>query len=206
MKPMHWLSAFALSLFLGCFLLLSPGMSYGQDDQPKSTQPNEAKPAQPETRPEATKPDQDEPARRQDETKPSQPNNNDDKASRDQDTMKQDDNKRPDGKQDEKQNAVPAPSNGQANRASGSSNQASRIPDDKFKSNFGRQHTFAIQQPTVVQGQSRFQYGGYSFNFQSAWPTGWAYTDQFYVDFIDGEYFLFDLAHPGVRLAIIVVM
>ena len=39
-----------------------------------------------------------------------------------------------------------------------------------------------------------------------AWPGDWAYTDDVYIDYIDGEYFLFDLAHPDVRLAIVVVM
>jgi hypothetical protein len=63
-----------------------------------------------------------------------------------------------------------------------------------------------MQQPTVVQGQPTFQYSGYSFTMVDAWPVGWAYTDQCYIDYIDGEYFLFDLAHPGVRLAIVVVL
>jgi hypothetical protein len=39
-----------------------------------------------------------------------------------------------------------------------------------------------------------------------AWPAGWAYTDDCYIDYIDGEYFLFDLLHPGVRIAVFVVM
>ena len=58
----------------------------------------------------------------------------------------------------------------------------------------------------IVEGQPQFQYGGYSFQLVDAWPVGWAYTDDCYIDYIDGEYFLFDLLHPGVRVAIIVVM
>jgi hypothetical protein len=79
------------------------------------------------------------------------------------------------------------------------------IPDDKFRAHFGRNHTFAAK-TVIVQGQPRFQYGGYSFQLVDAWPVGWAFTDECYIDFIDGEYFLFDLLHPGVRVAVFVVM
>jgi hypothetical protein len=79
------------------------------------------------------------------------------------------------------------------------------IPDDKFHANFGRSHTFRAQ-TVIVSGQPQFQYGGYSFPLVDAWPAGWAYTDDCYIDYIDGEYFLFDLLHPGVRIAVIVVM
>jgi hypothetical protein len=80
------------------------------------------------------------------------------------------------------------------------------IPDDQFRSHFGRQHTVVINRPTVVEGQPRFQYGGYWFTIADPWPGDWAYTDQCYIDYIDGEYFLFDLLHPGVRIALFVVM
>ena len=84
--------------------------------------------------------------------------------------------------------------------------QAGHIPDDKFRAHFGRQHTVVIHQPTIVEGQPRFQYSGYWFTIVDAWPVGWAYTDDCYIDYIDGEYFLFDLRHPGVRVAIVVVL
>jgi hypothetical protein len=79
------------------------------------------------------------------------------------------------------------------------------IPDDKFQAHFGRSHTFRAQS-VIVSGQPQFQYGGYSFELVDAWPVGWAYTDDCYIDYIDGEYFLFDLLHPGVRIAVFVVM
>jgi len=96
----------------------------------------------------------------------------------------------------------------QAEHAEQSAQHAQRghIPDDKFRAHFGRQHTLVINRPVVVEGQPRFQYGGYWFNIVDAWPAGWAYTDQCYIDYIDGEYFLFDLLHPGVRVAIFVVL
>ena len=58
----------------------------------------------------------------------------------------------------------------------------------------------------IVRDQRQFQYGGYNFEFVDVWPSDWAYTDDLYIDYIDGEYFLFDLLHPGVRIALFVVM
>ena len=81
-----------------------------------------------------------------------------------------------------------------------------RIPDDKFRANFGRSHTVVINRPTVVEGQPRFQYSGYWFVIADPWPTDWLYTDQCYIDYVDGEYLLYDLAHPGVTIVLTVVM
>jgi hypothetical protein len=80
------------------------------------------------------------------------------------------------------------------------------IPDDRFRANFGRAHVFVINRPVIVAGAPRFQYGGYWFGIASPWPAGWAYTDQVYVDYIDGEYFLLSPVHPGIRVSINVVM
>ena len=79
------------------------------------------------------------------------------------------------------------------------------IPDDKFRSHFGREHHFQAR-TVIVSGRPQFLYGGYSFELVDAWPVDWAYTDDVYVDYIDGDYFLFDLLHPGVRVAVFVVM
>jgi hypothetical protein len=81
-----------------------------------------------------------------------------------------------------------------------------RIPDAQFHSNFGREHTFHVGHPVVVEGQSRFQFGDYWFGFGEPWPVGWADTDDVYVDYIDGQYYLIDPVHPGLRLALVVVI
>ena len=81
-----------------------------------------------------------------------------------------------------------------------------RIPDDRFRSNFGSGHRFRIGSPQIVDGYSRFQYGGYWFGFVEPWPEGWYYTDDVYVDFIDGGYYLCNPYYPGVHIAINVVM
>jgi len=75
-----------------------------------------------------------------------------------------------------------------------------RIPDDRFRSSFGREHHFRVEHVD----NRRFQYGGYWFTFNEGWPVGWAYTDDFYIDFIDGQYYLIDLSHPGVQLLLVV--
>jgi len=81
-----------------------------------------------------------------------------------------------------------------------------RIPDAQFHSHFGHEHTFHVGHPVIVGGQSRFQYGGYWFGFGEAWPVGWGYTDDVYVDYIDGQYYLINPVHPGFRLALVVVI
>ena len=80
-----------------------------------------------------------------------------------------------------------------------------RIADDHFRAHFGREHHFAVRNVQVVEGRPRFSYGGYNFEIVQAWPVGWAYTDDCYIDFIDGSYFLFDLMHPGVRVEVVVL-
>src|ERR1017187_6913391 len=50
-------------------------------------------------------------------------------------------------------------------------NGGGRIPDDRYKANFGQQHTFRVSQGDY--NNHRFQYGGYSFAFVGAWPSDW---------------------------------
>ncbi len=61
-------------------------------------------------------------------------------------------------------------------------------------------------QTTVVQGQPRFHYGGYWFALANPWPGDWAYADDCCIDYMDGEYVLIDLRHPGVEIPVIVVI
>jgi hypothetical protein len=75
-----------------------------------------------------------------------------------------------------------------------------RISDAHYASNFGSGHSFHVN-----RGQydtRRFQYGGYSFGFIDPWPNGWAYSDDVYVVYDDGGYYMYDHVHPGIRIAI----
>jgi hypothetical protein len=108
------------------------------------------------------------------------------------------------GQQEEKkaQQEKPGQKEQQGERASGNHG---RIPDDRFRANFGHEHVFVINRPVIVEGRPRFQYGGYWFGFNQPWPTGWAYSDNVYVDYVDGGYFLFNPFHPGIRVVIVVI-
>jgi hypothetical protein len=84
--------------------------------------------------------------------------------------------------------------------------QGRHIPDDQFRSHFGRQHTFHVHRQQIVNvPQPVIVYSGYSFELVDPWPAEWSYDDDCYVDYIDGEYFLFDVLHPGIRIALFVV-
>jgi len=79
------------------------------------------------------------------------------------------------------------------------------IPDDRFRANFGREHRFRVGRPVIVEGQPRFQFGGYWFIIAEPWPVGWGYDDDVFVDYVGDGYYLFSPVHPGVQIAINVV-
>jgi hypothetical protein len=80
-----------------------------------------------------------------------------------------------------------------------------RIDDAHFRAHFGHDHHFAIRSVTIVAGRPHFGYGGYNFEMVDAWPHGWSYKDHCYIDFVDGGYYLFNLAHPGIRISLTVL-
>jgi flagellar biosynthesis component FlhA len=76
--------------------------------------------------------------------------------------------------------------------------QHNRIPDDKFRANFGREHTFRVSESDYRN--HRFAYGGYSFGFVGVWPSNWLYTQDVFVVDIGGVYYLCNPMYPGVNL------
>jgi hypothetical protein len=78
--------------------------------------------------------------------------------------------------------------------------QRNRIPDDKFRANFGREHTFRVSEGDYRN--HRFAYGGYSFGFVGVWPSNWLYTQDVFVVDIGGVYYLCNPVYPGVNLAL----
>jgi hypothetical protein len=150
------------------------------------------------------KPQEEKPAH-QEEAKPAHPNDAKPAQDRPMENMgKQEEKPAPKSEQSHEQ-AMPNHQDHPAQAHAQPAGKGGHIPDDKFHASFGRTHTFTAK-TVIVQGRPQFQYSGYSFQLVDAWPVGWAYTDDCYIDFIDGEYFLFDLLHPGVRVAIFVVM
>ncbi|MGA9354509.1 MAG: hypothetical protein WBV46_12525 [Terriglobales bacterium] len=198
MKRMRIASTLLFCLLFAAFAYASPR----QQDEPKAkeaspaAQPPDAKPeAKPETQ--EQKPDEMKPEKQEKNDQEMKSNKDQEKQDKDQEKQEQKDQKNA-GKENNMRNdnqahAKPAGKGG-------------RIPDDKFRSSFGRSHTFHPSRPVIVNNQPTFNYGGYSFVMVDAWPAGWAYTDDCYIDYIDGEYFLFDLLHPGVRIELFVSM
>jgi hypothetical protein len=79
-----------------------------------------------------------------------------------------------------------------------------RIPADRFKAHFGREHSFRVSEGDYRN--HRFQYGGYWFGFASTWPSNWLYTQDVYVVEIDGVYYLCNASYPGVNLMLNVTL
>ena len=82
--------------------------------------------------------------------------------------------------------------------------RAGRIPDDRYKANFGQGHTFRVNQGDY--SSRRFEYGGYSFGFVGVWPSNWLYTQNVYVIDIDGVYYLCNPMYPGVNIELNVTL
>ena len=176
MKLIGVISTAVLSLTLG---VAAP--AYAQQEQHDQQEEQKAKPAQDEKQTQAAKSAQQEekPATQQEKsTKPEEKN-----AQQEKNTKQ------------EERTAQQAKPEQQAQHAAGG-----RIPADKFKANFGQQHTFRLTQADY--SNHRFQYGGYSFGFVDPWPSNWLYTQNVYVIEINGVYYLCNASFPGVNLAL----
>jgi hypothetical protein len=79
-----------------------------------------------------------------------------------------------------------------------------RIPDDRFRANFGQEHRFRVNQADY--NNRRFQYGGYWFGFEGSWPSNWLYTQEVFVIEIDGVCYLCNANYPGVNIALSIAM
>ena len=85
-----------------------------------------------------------------------------------------------------------------------SNNGGGRIPADRYKANFGQEHRFRVSQADY--SNRRFQYGGYWFGFEGAWPSNWLYTQDVFVVEIDGVYYLCNANYPGVNIVLSVTL
>jgi hypothetical protein len=135
--------------------------------------------------------------------KPETKNAQEEKNAKPEENAQEEKNTKPEEKnaQEDKNTKPAAKSAQQDQHAAG---DRGRIPADKYKANFGREHTFRVSQNDFSSG--RFQYGGYWFGFGGAWPSNWLYTQNVYVVEIDGMYYLCNPMYPGVNLAISVTL
>jgi len=162
--------------------------------QPEKSAKPEEKSAQPEknAKPEEKSARQPEQNAKPEEKRAQQPEKNAKPEERNAQQQDQEKNNKPE-QRNAQQQAKP-----QEQHASG--NGGGRIPDDRYKANFGQQHTFRVSQGDYNNHQ--FQYGGYSFAFVGAWPSNWLYTQNVYVIDIDGVYYLCNPMYPGVNIAL----
>ena len=87
-----------------------------------------------------------------------------------------------------------------------------RIPEDHFRSHFGRGRWFRVHSVPVivVDNRPRFQFSGYWFTLVDPWPETWAATwyrtDDVSIDYVNDGYYMYNRAHPGVAIAVSVSM
>jgi hypothetical protein len=85
-----------------------------------------------------------------------------------------------------------------------------RIPDDRYRGYFGRDHAFRIYSypVEVYGGYPRFQYGGFWFGLMDPWPEYWSDdwydTDDVYIDYSGDGYYMYNRRYPRDRIAITV--
>jgi hypothetical protein len=85
-----------------------------------------------------------------------------------------------------------------------------RIPDDRYRGNFGPDHAFRIYSypVEVYGGYPRFQYGGFWFGLMDPWPEYWSDdwydTDDVYIDYSGDGYYMYNRRYPRDRIAITV--
>jgi len=197
MKILRMLLAGCLFLFLN-----SAVVANAQEDKNESIKPAQQDEAKPDTaKPQEPLPPQEEKRTQEEKNKQGKDR---EKPATEQKNQQNDETRNAQnaqGKEKNDQNRASVPGDQHNGK------QASqRIPEEKFRASFGREHHFRVSQPVVVQGRPRFQYSGYWFEFVDVWPAGWSYSDDCYIDYIDGQYFLINVLHPGVRLALVVVV
>jgi len=217
-KTIAMLGTSALLLFLG----LATPPSYAQEQHDDQGKPESAPPKTPDdkakpAKEKPAKPPKDQPKSEQPKTeKRSQQADKQNEQQKDQQKAEKDQEKAQEKTQKEQQKQVKKSDEQQKqyaqqqNRNEGAQQSngggRGRIPDDRFKAHFGREHHFHVGHPQVVEGRPRFSYGGYSFIIVEAWPADWGYDDDVYIIDDGGVYYLCDVARPGVQLELTVVL
>jgi hypothetical protein len=207
MKILGTLCTLALFLFL-----IAPTPGYSQDenkpnqpqdeqkpkDNDKAKENGKAKPEDKAARPDDNRRNGNSNMGRQDEQKQPEANRPQEQQQRDQ----RNDSREQQRPVDNNQRAVQG---NDRDRNQNAGNRGRRIPDDQFRTHFGREHHFHVQREQIVNvSQPVVVYGGYSWQLAEPWPSDWSYDDDCYIDEVDGEYFLFDLLHPGMRIAVFI--
>jgi len=210
MKILGTLCTLALFLFL-----IAPTPGYSQDrDQDKPNQPRDEQKKDNDKVKENSKAKQEDKTARPDENRRNDNPNmgRQDEREKQPEAARPQDQQQRDQRNDAREQQRPMDNDHRAvqgndrDRNQNAGNRGRRIPEERFHSNFGREHHFHVQRDRVVNSsQPVVVYGGYSFQLVDAWPADWSYDDDCYIDEVDGEYFLFDVLHPGVRIAVFII-
>jgi outer membrane biosynthesis protein TonB len=185
--------------------LIIAAAAYPQQEQHDQQEEQKARPAQDgkKVQPERSAEQRDKNARQEEKnTQPQDRNKNqEEKSARQQDKS---------NTQEEKNAQQQQRNNQQENRSAQQRSQQAepvqqvrrgnggRVPDDRYRANFGQEHRFRVSQADY--SNRRFQYSGYSFGFVDAWPGNWLYTQDVFVVEIDGVYYLCNASYPGVNI------
>jgi len=197
MNLVGFISTAVLSLTLVAAAPMYAQEQHGQDEE-------KAKPEEKKAQPEKSAKQEQKPAAQQEKNTRQEENNaqQQDKNTKQEEksAQQQDKNARQEQKsaQQPQQHTQQAGPEQQVQRASG--NSGGRIPDDRFKANFGEQHRFRVSHADY--DNHRFQYGGYWFGFVDPWPSNWLYTQDVFVVEIDGVYYLCNAMYPGINIAL----
>lgn len=184
-------------------ILAAPVYAQEQHDQKEEKARPEEKKAQPEksAKPQEEKRAQPEKSVRPEE-KSSRQQNRDNQQEEKNVQQKNKNNQQEQKNAHEQQRGQEAKPEKQEQHASG--NRGGRIPDDRYKAHFGREHSFHVSQGDY--GNRRFEYGGYTFAFVGEWPGNWLYSQDVFVIEIDGVYYLCNPMYPGVNIALDVTL
>src|ERR1700722_4920449 len=186
----------ALSLTLG---MAAPAYAqqeqHDQQEEQKDKPPQDEKKAQPEK---SVKPEEKSAHPQETHTEPEKKNAQPERNSKPEErNAQQNNNAKPEEKNAQEQRTQQA---SEQPRQRAGNNGGNRIPDDRFKANFGQEHRFRVSPGDY--SNRRFEYGGYSFGFVDAWPSNWLYTQDVYVIEINGMYYLCNPSYPGVSIAL----
>jgi hypothetical protein len=199
MKAIGIISTAALSLLLG---VAAPGYAQDQHDQQQEQKDKPAEKKAPEQKSakqeQKAAPQQDKNAKQEEKNTQQQNKNNEQERSNGQQQDRNTKQEEKSAQQQDKNNQQEQKNAQQAQRASGNHG---RIPDDRFRANFGREHSFRVRQDDYTRDR-RFQYGGYWFGFVDAWPSDWLYSQDVFVVEINGVYYLCNAMYPGVNVTL----
>ena len=164
-----------------------------KQEEPKHQPPKQQPDETPQPKPKPEKPKQ-EPAPPPKQQKPDEKQQQQDEKERQK--QQKEEAKREKNRPPQQQSTQP-----DNRKQSGAQAKGQRIPPEKFRSSFGREHHFRV----AHRDDRRFQYSGYWFEVVEVWPAGWSFDDDCYIEEDGDDYYLVDIVHPETRVLVIVV-